>query len=256
MIAANVAAARELHAAGVPALYRVHAAPEARKLEQLRATLRLLGIDPVLREPVTPRALAAIGAGVRDPRDRAFVETLLVRSLAQALYQPEAIGHFGLALEHYTHFTSPIRRYPDLMVHRALRARLGLLPAATLPVGAALVAEGAELSRLERRAAEADRYVAGFLKCVYLRDRIGQSFDGLVTTVTEFGCFVQLLALGVDGLLPLAALRDDDYQLARDGGQWVGQRTRRRLAPGVRLAVLVAAVKPVEGLIDLELCAH
>ena len=88
---------------------------------------------------------------------------------------------------------------------------------------------------------------------MYLRDRVGQTFDGLMTTVTEFGCFVQLLALGVDGLLALASLRDDDYQMARDGGQWIGQRSKRRLAPGVRLRVIVAAVKPVEGMIDLEL---
>jgi len=178
---------------------------------------------------------------------------LVVRSLAQALYQPENIGHFGLALSHYAHFTSPIRRYPDLMIHRALRARLNLTPASSLPAGAQLAAQGVELSRLERRADEADRYVATFLKCVYLRDRIGQCFDGLITTVVEFGCFVQLLALGVDGLLTLAALRDDDYRMARDGGQWLGQRSKRRLAPGERLRVIVASVKPVEGLIDLEL---
>ena len=124
------------------------------------------------------------------------------------------------------------------------------------PRNSELAAEGADLSRLERRADEADRYVATFLKCVYLRDRVGQTFDGLITTVTEFGCFVQLLALGVDGLLALAALRDDNYHMARDGGQWLGQRSKRRLAPGVRLRVVVAAVKPVEGLIDLELAAN
>jgi ribonuclease R len=141
------------------------------------------------------------------------------------------------------------------MIHRALRARLGALAPASLPAGPELAAQGADLSRLERRSDEADRYVATFLKCVYLRDRVGQTFDGLITTVTEFGCFVQLLALGVDGLLALAALHDDDYQMARDGGQWLGQRSKRRLAPGVRLRVVVAAVKPVEGLIDLELAA-
>jgi ribonuclease R len=91
---------------------------------------------------------------------------------------------------------------------------------------------------------------------VYLRDRIGQSFDGLITTVTEFGCFVQLLALGVDGLLPLSALRDDDYQMARDGAQWIGARSKRRLAPGERVRVVVVGVKPVEGMIDLELAVE
>jgi ribonuclease R len=193
---------------------------------------------------------------VQDPESRPFIESQVVRALAQALYQPENIGHFGMALEDYAHFTSPIRRYPDLMIHRALRARIGLLPVASLPDGAALSAEGADLSRLERRADEADRYVANFLKCIFLRDRIGQSFDGLVTTVTEFGCFIQLLAIGVDGLLTLTSLRDDDYVMARDGGQWIGQRSKRRLAPGSRVRVVVEGVKPVEGQIDLGLAAQ
>jgi len=212
-----------------------------------------------LPDPVKPRDLAAIAPRLRDPQSRPFIESLVVRSMAQALYQPDNIGHFGLALEDYAHFTSPIRRYPDLMIHRALRARAGAQPPPSptpvLPAGPELVAIGTDLSRLERRSDEADRYVATFLKCVYLRDRVGQTFDGLITTVTEFGCFVQLLALGVDGLLALASLRDDDYQMARDGGQWLGQRSKRRLAPGVRLRVVVASVKPVEGLIDLELAA-
>jgi ribonuclease R len=243
----------------VPALFRVHASPDARKLDTLLTTLRILGLELKLPDPVKPRDLAAIAPRLRDPQSRPFIESLVVRSMAQALYQPDNIGHFGLALQDYAHFTSPIRRYPDLMIHRALRARTGAQPAPSatpaLPAGPELLAIGTDLSRLERRSDEADRYVATFLKCVYLRDRVGQTFDGLITTVTEFGCFVQLLALGVDGLLALASLRDDDYQMARDGGQWLGQRSKRRLAPGVRLRVVVASVKPVEGLIDLELAA-
>ncbi len=255
MVLANVAVAQELRTQRQPALFRVHASPDEKKLAQLRSTLRVLGIELQLPEPVKPSDLAAIAPRVRDAESRPFVESLIVRSMAQALYQPENIGHFGLALKDYAHFTSPIRRYPDLMIHRALRARLGLLDAASLPAAPELAALGVDLSRLERRSDEADRYVGTFLKCVYLRDRVGQTFDGLITTVMEFGCFVQLLALGVDGLLPLASMRDDNYQMARDGGQWIGERSKRRLAPGVRLRVIVAAVKPVEGLIDLELAA-
>jgi ribonuclease R len=141
------------------------------------------------------------------------------------------------------------------MVHRALRVVLGLADAGSLPSGNALVAEGVDLSRLERRADEADRFVSTYLKCVYLRDRVGQTFDGLITTVMEFGCFVQLLEVGADGLLPLAALRDDVYQMARSGGEWIGTQSGRRLRPGERLRVIVAAVHPVEGRIDLELAA-
>ena len=255
MVLANVAVAQELRTHRQPALFRVHASPDEKKLDQLRTTLRVLGIELQLPDPVKPSDLAAIAPRVRDAESRPFVESLIVRSMAQALYQPENIGHFGLALKDYAHFTSPIRRYPDLMIHRALRARLGELDAGSLPRVQELAVQGVELSRLERRSDEADRYVGTFLKCVYLRDRVGQTFDGLITTVMEFGCFVQLLALGVDGLLPLASLRDDNYQMARDGGQWIGERSKRRLAPGVRLRVIVAAVKPVEGLIDLELAA-
>jgi ribonuclease R len=253
MVLANVAVAQELRQHRQPALFRVHAPPDEKKLEQLRTTLRVLGIELQLPDPVKPSDLAAIAPRVRDAESRPFVESLIVRSMAQALYQPENIGHFGLALKDYAHFTSPIRRYPDLMIHRALRARLGVLDPESLPPASQLAAQGVDLSRLERRSDEADRYVGTFLKCVYLRDRVGQTFDGLITTVMEFGCFVQLLALGVDGLLPLASLRDDDYQMARDGVQWIGEHSKRRLAPGVRLRVIVAAVKPVEGMIDLEL---
>jgi ribonuclease R len=273
MVLANVAVAQELRTQRQPALYRVHAAPDEKKLDTLRSTLRVLGIELQLPDPVKPSDLAAIAPRVRDAESRPFIESLIVRSMAQALYQPEPIGHFGLALKDYAHFTSPIRRYPDLLIHRALRARLGATvadpgsadpraadprtsdsaPADVAPAAQDLAAQGVDLSRLERRSDEADRYVGTFLKCVYLRDRVGQTFDGLITTVMEFGCFVQLLALGVDGLLPLASMRDDNYQMARGGGQWIGERSKRRLAPGVRLRVVVAAVKPVEGMIDLEL---
>ncbi len=140
-------------------------------------------------------------------------------------------------------------------MHRALRAGLGLAPRASSAEQAGLGPLGADLSRLEKRADEADRYVQAFLKCVYLRDRIGQTFEGLITTVVEFGCFVQLLSIGVDGLLHLTALDDDQYQMTRDGGQWQGRRSGRKFGPGMRLRVRVASVNPVEGLVDLELAS-
>jgi ribonuclease R len=204
---------------------------------------------------VQTRDLSQISKKIRDPELRPFAESLVVRSLAQALYQPENIGHFGLALSDYAHFTSPIRRYPDLMVHRSLRAMIGNIARTAIPDEEALLPMGADLSRLEKRADEADRYVSSFLKCVFLRDRVGQTFEALVTTVVEFGCFVQLLTVGVDGLLHLTALTDDDYELARDGGQWIGKRTHRRLAPGTTLRVTVTNVRPVEGMVDLELAS-
>ena len=253
MVVANVAAARELRRRRVPGLMRVHSPPEERKREQLLASLRVLGIEARIPEEPRTRDFAAIARQLKDPESRPFVESLIVRSMAQALYQPQQIGHFGLALEDYAHFTSPIRRYPDLMVHRALRVSLSLAPPELAPRGEVLERAGMELSQLERRADEADRYVSTFLKCVYLRERTGQVFDGLITTVVEFGCFVQLLDVGVDGLLHVSALNDDEYQLSRDGAHWLGRRRRRRLAPGVRLKVAVTGVRPAEGMVDLEL---
>jgi ribonuclease R len=165
MVLANVAVAQELRTQRQPALFRVHAAPDEKKLDTLRSTLRVLGIELQLPDPVKPSDLAAIAPRVRDAESRPFIESLIVRSMAQALYQPEPIGHFGLALKDYAHFTSPIRRYPDLMIHRALRARLGLGDAAAVADAQQLAAQGVDLSRLERRSDEADRYVGTFLKC-------------------------------------------------------------------------------------------
>jgi ribonuclease R len=255
MVLANVAVAQQLRKARIPALYRVHAQPEERKLKVLQDTLKVLNIGLQLppAEALQTRDLAAIAPRVRDAALRPFVETLVVRSLAQAMYQPENIGHFGLALRDYAHFTSPIRRYPDLMIHRALRAMIGEQGRESLPDVDALVIDGADLSRLEKRADEAGRYVDTFLKCVYLRERIGQNFSGLITTVTEFGCFVQLLDVGVDGLLHLTALNDDVYQMSRDGAQWIGRSSGRRFSPGQRVVVCVTGVRPVEGMVDLEL---
>jgi ribonuclease R len=254
MILANVAVARELDRRGVGTLYRVHGAPEEKKITQLLETLNALGIAADLPEEVTPRDFRAITDRLGDSEERPFLESLIVRSMQQAVYQPQNIGHFGLALGHYAHFTSPIRRYPDLVVHRTLR---GLLSAGD-PYGARydggqLAVAGAELTALEKRADESDRYVSAWLKCVYLRDRIGQTFEGLITTVVEFGAFVQLTAVGVDGLLHIDNLRDDDYQMEPGGRAWVGKASRRRLGMGTRVHVIVTSVNPIEGLVDLAL---
>ena len=145
--------------------------------------------------------------------------------MMQAVYQPQNIGHFGLALKHYAHFTSPIRRYPDLVVHRTpARVAVGCaIRMACVTTAAQLALAGAELTQLEKRADESDRYVNAWLKCVYLRDRIGQTFEGLITTVVEFGAFVQLTAVGTDGLLHIDNLRDDEYVMEPGGRAWVGR---------------------------------
>jgi ribonuclease R len=254
MILANVAVAQELEQSHTPTLYRVHGTPEDEKLERLSSTLKSLGIDARIPQTVTTRDLQAIARRVKDAQERAFVETLVVRAMPQAVYQPTNIGHFGLALTHYAHFTSPIRRYPDLIVHRTLKALIGAKGGSGVRYAAGeLSALGESTSRLEKRADEADRYVSGFLKCTYLKERIGQTFQGLITTVVEFGCFVQILDVAVDGLLHVDNLRDDEYVMEDDGHGWRGRRSGRRLRTGAHVRVVVAAVNPIEALIDLSL---
>ncbi len=254
MILANVAVAQELEKRGVGTLYRVHGKPEEKKINQLLETLTALGIAAELPEDVRPRDFRAITDRLGHSEERPFIESLIVRSMQQAIYQPQNIGHFGLALGHYAHFTSPIRRYPDLVVHRNLRAMLSNSdPHGVRMDGGQLATAGAELTQLEKRADESDRYVSAWLKCVYLRDRIGQTFEGLITTVVEFGAFVQLTAVGVDGLLHIDNLRDDEYHMEPGGRAWVGRDRKRRLGMGARVHVIVTSVNPIEGLVDLAL---
>ncbi len=254
MILANVAVARELETSKTPTLYRVHGTPEGTKLDRLTSALASLNIDARLPEEITTRDLQAITKRLPDTADRPFIESLIVRAMPQAVYQPANIGHFGLALTQYAHFTSPIRRYPDLVVHRTLKALIADKSSAAVRYETdALAFMGDSLSKLEKRADEADRYVSTFLKCTYLRERIGQTFRGLITTVVEFGCFVQILDVGVDGLLHIDNLRDDQYEMHDSGHAWVGRRTKRQLRTGSHIRVIVTAVNPIEGLIDLAL---
>jgi ribonuclease R len=254
MIMANVAVAQEFAKTKTPSLYRVHGQPEDVKLERLQATLHALGIDAPIPERVTTRDLQAITKRLGNSEARPFIESLVIRAMPQAVYQPANIGHFGLALSHYAHFTSPIRRYPDLVVHRTLKALIGARgPAGVRYSEEELSALGESTSKLEKRSDEADRYVATFLKCTYLRERIGQTFHGIITTVVEFGCFVQILDVAVDGLLHLDNLRDDEYVMEDDGHAWTGRRTGRRLRTGAHIRVIVTSVNPIEGLIDLDL---
>jgi ribonuclease R len=254
MILANVAVARELLSERIPTLYRVHGQPDEQKLDKLLSSLTALGVEAQIPKTVSTRDLQAITRRLGESADRPFIESLIVRAMPQAVYQPTNIGHFGLALPHYAHFTSPIRRYPDLVVHRTLKAMVASRDGTGVRYETSeMEPMGESLSKLEKRADEADRYVATFLKCTYLRERIGQTFRGLITTVVEFGCFVQILDVSVDGLLHLDNLRDDVYVMDDDGHAWVGQRTRRRLRTGTHIRVLVTAVNPIEGLIDLDL---
>ncbi len=254
MIAANVQAAKFLAKHKMPTLYRVHAGPDVEGLEKLRAFLGTLGLKLAGGAKPEPGHYSKLLASVRERPDRHLIETVLLRSLAQAVYTPENVGHFGLGLGHYAHFTSPIRRYPDLLVHRAIRHLLQGGTAQNFSYsGSHMEQLGSHCSMTERRADEATRDAMDRLKCEYMRDKQGEEFDGLVTGVTNFGLFVQIKDLYVEGLIHVTSLPNDYYTHDPVGHRLVGERSGRvfRLTDAVR--VRVAAVNLDERKIDFML---
>ena len=254
MIAANVEAARFLKKHAMPALFRVHAQPDEDRIVELKRFLATRGLLLETEGDLDPLKLAKLLRQVQDRPDAALLESMIIRSLAQAVYQPDNIGHFGLALDAYAHFTSPIRRYPDLLVHRAIRHALDNGTAETFEHPAREMEQlGQECSMRERRADEAARDVVAFLKCEFMRDRLGQTFPGVVTGVTDFGLFVQLQGLQVDGLVHVANLGRDYFRYEEDRKALVGERSGERYTLGDVLTVKVARVDPSERKIDFEL---
>jgi ribonuclease R len=254
MIAANVQAARFLRKHRIPALYRVHGQPEFERLEKLREFLKGFAIELPVTETLQPADLAAVLARVAGHEEAHLIETVVVRSLPQAVYQPANIGHFGLALEEYAHFTSPIRRYPDLMVHRGIRhvLRGGDAEAFGWSEGD-MIALGQQCSHTERRADEATRDALSWLKCEYMRDKLGEEFDALVTGVVDFGVFVQIKGVQVDGLVHVSALGSDYFSRDRTGVRLVGARSGRIFRLGDHLRVRLINVIIDERKIDFEL---
>ena len=254
MILANVAVARELGKRGVGTLYRVHGKPEEKKLNVLLETLNALGRRggaargrAAARFPRHHRSAGTFGgAALHRIADRAFDDA---GGLPAAEHRALRAGARALRAFHLA----------DPSLSRSGRAsHAARLLSNTDPYGARydggqLAVAGAELTQLEKRADESDRYVSAWLKCVYLRDRIGQTFEGLITTVVEFGAFVQLTAVGTDGLLHIDNLRDDEYRMEPGGRAWVGRARKRRLGMGARVHVIVTSVNPIEGLVDLAL---
>ncbi|HEX7012323.1 MAG TPA: ribonuclease R [Steroidobacteraceae bacterium] len=254
MIAANVQAARFLKKHRIPTLYRVHGQPEEEKLEALRQFLQGFGFHLPVRRSLEPKDLRAVLEKIAGSDEASLIETVVVRSLPQAVYQPENIGHFGLALPEYTHFTSPIRRYPDLMVHRGIRHVLRGGTAESFEWGPAMMsALGQQCSFLERRADEATRDALSWLKCEYMSDKIGEEFDALVTGVVDFGLFVQVRGLQVDGLVHVSALGTDYFSRDRSGLRLVGARSGRVFRLGDHLRVRLVNVIIDERKIDFEL---
>jgi ribonuclease R len=254
MLAANVAAARLLLRKRIPALYRIHERPSVEKLTDLHQFLGELGLR--LGGGMEPTALdyAALLERVQGRADAHMIETVLLRSMMQAVYSAENVGHFGLAFPAYTHFTSPIRRYPDLMVHRAIKHALSGGTREEFDYSLPIVKTmGEHCSMTERRADEATRDVADTLKCEYMLDKVGESFPGVITGVNSFGVFVDLDELYVTGLVHVTSLDYDYFHFDPIGHRLTGERTGKTYRLGDPIVVQVAAVNLDDRKIDFAL---
>ncbi len=270
MLCANVATARFMQELDIPSLYRVHDGPQPEKVERLRQFLGAMGLSLTRKKgDPTPEDYSEVLQKIQGRPDAQLIQTVMLRSLSQAVYSPDNAGHFGLNYEAYTHFTSPIRRYPDLLVHRAIRSvirsrrktdRVRRCSAGVLPKNViypydhqALERLGQQCSQNERRADEATRDVVSWLKCEFMQDRVGESFDGLVTAVTGFGLFVELTDIYVEGLVHITALPADYYNFDAVHHRLTGERSGRSFRLGDQVRVQVARVDLDDRKIDFEM---
>ncbi len=253
MIAANVAAAETLEKLHRPCLYRVHDAPDPLKLKALTEFLTDIGV-PGLKlakgQVIKPRLFNDILRKVAGTPYAVMVPQLVLRSQAQAIYSPVNIGHFGLALRRYAHFTSPIRRYSDIQVHRAILTTLGIDGE---PAGQDLVALGEHVSMTERRAATAERSASDRYISAFLADRVGATFAGRINGVTRAGLFVTLAETGADGLIPIRNLPSDYYEHEEARHRLIGQRTRRIFTLGDSVEVRLAEADIGKGSLRFDL---
>src|SRR5690606_12301777 len=240
MIAANVQAAKFLRRHRIQGLYRVHAKPDPDRFDELRQYLLGLGLKVPHPEHVEPRHYNQIIAQVQGRPEAPSIALAMLRSLMHAEYTPGNIGHFGLALDAYAHFTSPIRRYPDLLVHRAIRHILrGGKPGNYAYTAQDMERLGTLCSAHERRAEDPTRDVEARLKCQFMQDKLGQEFPGVVTGVTSFGLFVQIVDPPIDGLVHVSSLGREYYRFDASRQWLVGERSGTRYSLGDRLPVIV-----------------
>ncbi len=257
MIAANVQAAKFLHKHRIAGLYRVHARPDPDKFDELRQYLLGLGLKVPHPDHVQPGQLNKLIEQVRGRPDSVAISMALLRAMAHAEYTPKNIGHFGLALEAYAHFTSPIRRYPDLLVHRAIRHILKGGKAGSYGYDrGAMERLGAITSEHERRAEDATREVETWLKCQFMEDKVGEQYDGVVTSVTNFGLFVQIPELQVDGLVHVTSLQNDYYRFDAASQALIGERSGKRYTLGEILSIIVSRVDLETKRIDFQLASE
>jgi ribonuclease R len=247
MLAANVCAGNFIAEREQPVLYRVHDVPSEEKVAALRDFLAELGLSLPGGAVPRPRDYAQLLERIRGRPDFNLLQTILLRSLKQAVYTPENVGHFGLAFEAYVHFTSPIRRYPDLVVHRAIKALLKHRKY----TGVEWEDLGRHCSETERRADDASRDVESWLKCVYMRDHVGGVFSGTITGVVPFGLFVTLDDYFVDGLVHISELGRDYFQYDGARHMLFGERSKKRFRLADRLQVKLVRVDVDQRKIDL-----
>ena len=251
MLLANVAAAEYALEHDIPMLYRVHEAPEFSRIQKVRDFVKLLNLGIPFPEQPTQADYQKVIEATKDRIDAASIHAVLLRSMMQAFYSAKNAGHYGLAYEAYTHFTSPIRRYPDLLLHRAIKAHLDNKK----PVlsGAALDDAGEHFSQTERRADEASRSVTTWLKCHYMQQHLGDEFVGTISAVAEFGLFVTLKDLYVDGMIHISQLGDDFFVYDPASQTLIGQNRGQIFGLGDELNIKVAGVNLEERKIDFEL---
>ncbi|WP_235602859.1 ribonuclease R [Piscirickettsia litoralis] len=252
MLCANVATARFLRKHKLAALYRVHEGPKADKVVDVRKFFSELGLTLGGGSKPSPQDYSAALKSIQGRDDFNIVQTVLLRSLMQAVYAPDEKGHFGLAYPAYTHFTSPIRRYPDLLIHRAIRHQLGL----TGGVGYSeekMAHYGEHCSMTERRADEATRDALDALKCEYMLDKIGETFTGTISAVTHFGIFVQIKDVYIEGLVHVSQLQGDYYHFDATRHCLMGERTKRSYTLGDEVEIIVANVNLDTKMIDFSL---
>lgn len=249
MLAANVCAADFLKSHEHPALYRIHEGPTPEKLELLRAFMGEFGFGVGGGDTPHAKDYGKLLAKIKERPDAQLLQTVLLRSMMQAVYSPDNVGHFGLAYEAYAHFTSPIRRYPDLLIHRAIKA---VLNGDKYKPGD-WSALGTQCSMTERRADDATRDVTNWLKCFYMQDKIGEVFEGTVAGVTSFGLFVALDGVYVEGLLHVTELGNDYFHYDKTRHEMAGERTGVRYRLGDRLTIKVVRVDLETTKIDFTL---